>query len=100
MTLTNTNDIAECGGFSIVLAFLPTFLLFISEVLPYIHKNDKCNGILQTVVCAVKHIINKEPCSAEEITDAIARITPNSSPRINNVNAGRTPIHTPPNSPV
>tara|TARA_R110000803_G_scaffold71950_1_gene135384 strand:+ start:354 stop:617 length:264 start_codon:yes stop_codon:yes gene_type:complete len=75
MTLTETTDIAECGGISIALAILPTLGLFISEILPYLHKTDKCNGILQTLVCMLKRIINKEPCSADEIEQAITNIT-------------------------
>tara|TARA_R110002124_G_C8973954_1_gene515582 strand:- start:7633 stop:7908 length:276 start_codon:yes stop_codon:yes gene_type:complete len=74
MTLTETTDIAECGGISIALAILPTVGLFISEILPYLHKTDKCNGILQTITCMIKRIIYKEPCSAEEVTDALTNI--------------------------
>ena len=58
----SSTDIAECGGVSIALALLPTVGLFISELLPYINKKGKCNGILQTTLCFMKHLINKEPC--------------------------------------
>lgn len=90
-----TTDYAQCGGISIALAILPTVGLLVSELLPYLHKSDKCNGILQTILCGIKHLINKEPCSAEEITEAIARITPLNSPRTNNLNAGDTPANSP-----
>ena len=39
--------------------------------MPYIHKKDKCNGLLQTLICSIKHLVNKEPCSSEEIEDVI-----------------------------
>ena len=96
MTFTETTDYFECGGISLVVAFLPLLGLFVSEVLPYIHKSDSCNGITQTLICGIKHLINKEPCSAEDLNIIIQNFTPNSSPRVNAVNAGRTP----PNSPV
>ena len=91
-----TSQYAECGGISIALAILPTLGLIISELLPYLHKSDKCNGLLQTAVCAIQHIINKEPCNAEDIQQVIQNFTPQNSPRTNTTDAG----HTPPNSPV
>lgn len=94
-----TSQYAECGGISIALAILPTVGLIISELLPYLHKSDKCNGLLQTAICAIQHIVNKEPCNAEDIQQVIQNFTPQNSPR-NTENAGSTPIHTPPNSPV
>lgn len=71
----STNDIAECGGVSIAVALLPTVGLFISELLPYLHKKEKCNGILQTIMCFMKHLINKEPCNEEEIQNVIDGIS-------------------------
>jgi len=70
MTLT-TEDYGACGGVSLILALLPTIGLIISELMPYIHKKDKCNGLLQTLICGIKHIVNKEPCNSEEIVDVI-----------------------------
>jgi len=69
-----TEQLAECGGISIALAILPTIAFLISEALPYISKKDKCNGVLQTCLCALQHIIKKEPCSSEEIEHAIQSI--------------------------
>ena len=75
MTLTDTTDYAECGGISIALALLPTLGLLISELLPYIHKSDKCNGLLQTAVCAIQHIIRREPCSMADVQQAVQNIS-------------------------
>ena len=92
----DTTQIAECSGISVMLAILPTLGLIVSEVLPYISKSDKCNGLLQTAICAVKHLINKEPCSTEEIIEAIQRFTPTNSPRVlNSDEAGQTPNNSP-----
>ena len=52
--MIETEDYAECGGISILLAILPTLAFLVSEVLPYLHKNDTCNGIVQTLMCALK----------------------------------------------
>ena len=96
----DTTQIAECSGISVMLAILPTLGLIVSEVLPYISKSDKCNGLLQTAICAVKHLINKEPCSTEEIIEAIQRFTPTNSPTnssrvLNSDEAGQTPNNSP-----
>ena len=100
----DTTEITTCGGVSILTALLPTLLFLASEALPYISEKHKCNGILQTVVCAITHLINKEPCSTEEIADAIARFTPTNSPinsptnirvETNNIEAGQTPHNSP-----
>tara|TARA_R110001592_G_scaffold121267_3_gene326654 strand:+ start:914 stop:1213 length:300 start_codon:yes stop_codon:yes gene_type:complete len=92
----DSTQVAECSGISVLLAILPTIGLIISEILPYIGKDKKCNGLLQTAICAIKHLINKEPCSVEEIQEAIERFTPNNSPRVLNSNeAGQTPNNSP-----
>tara|TARA_R110002124_G_scaffold175519_5_gene343313 strand:+ start:4822 stop:5076 length:255 start_codon:yes stop_codon:yes gene_type:complete len=67
----STNDIAECGAVSITIALLPTIGLFISELMPYLNKKEKCNGIIQTFMCFMNHLINKEPCNTEEIQNVI-----------------------------
>ena len=94
-----TSQYAECGSISIALAILPTIGLIISEILPYISKSDKCNGLLQTLICAIKHIVNKEPCSSEDIQQVIQNFTPTNSPRnlteTNNFHAGETPLNSP-----
>ena len=96
----DTTEMTTCGGVSVLTALLPTLLFLASEALPYLSKKDKCNGILQTVICAITHIVNKEPCSTEEIADAIARFTPTNSPtnisvETNNTEAGQTPHNSP-----
>ena len=96
----DTTEMTTCGGVSILTALLPTLLFLASEALPYISEKHKCNGILQTVICAITHLINKEPCSTEEIADAIARFTPTNSPtnisvETNNIEAGQTPHNSP-----
>tara|TARA_R110000824_G_scaffold5516_1_gene25486 strand:+ start:1789 stop:2064 length:276 start_codon:yes stop_codon:yes gene_type:complete len=73
MTLS-TEDYGACGGVSIALAVLPTLAFLISELLPYISEKHKCNGILQTILCGIKHLINKEPCGAEELAAAANNI--------------------------
>ena len=96
----DTTEMTTCGGVSVLTALLPTLLFLASEALPYISEKHKCNGILQTVVCAITHIVNKEPCSTEEIADAIARFTPTNSPtnisvETNTNEAGQTPHNSP-----
>ena len=73
MTLT-TEDYGACGGVSIALAVMPTIAFLISEMLPYINDKHKCNGVLQTILCGIKHLLNKEPCGAEELALAANNI--------------------------
>ena len=39
----DTTQVAECSGISVLLAILPTIGLIISEILPYIGKDQTFN---------------------------------------------------------
>ena len=66
MTL-ELEDIAGCGGISLIISIMPTMALIISEILPYVKEKNKCNGIIQTIVC----LLGKNECISIDSIDDI-----------------------------
>ena len=58
----------ECETLELVLAIC----LVISEALPFLSKNDSCNGIINTIFCLIK----KNECKKPDIENAVAVYPP------------------------
>ena len=68
----DTETIGACGASLVGGAVIPTLLLIISEVMPFLNNKEKNNGIIHIGLCLMKKIINKEwGCSSEEVSETI-----------------------------